>query len=93
MDLGDPASPGSNTQEVSWKAHRGYALHRGGPGCVWEGTTLSHQQRNQGRSFLPEALLGSLGSSSSSITYLRQNCDAINSNMLPQAHPLLGLQG
>lgn len=72
---------------------RGYVVHRGGPGCVWEGTTLSHRQRNQGRSFLPEAVLGSLGSSSSSITYLRQNCDAINSNMLPQAHPLLGLQG
>lgn len=73
-------------QEVSWRAH--WVM-----GCVWEGTALSHRQRNQGRSLLQEALLGSLGSSSSYITYAWKNCDAINPNMLPQAHPSLGLQG
>lgn len=71
----------------------GSVLHGGGPGCVWEGTALSHRHRNQGRSLLPEALPGSLGSSSSYITCAWQNCDAINPNMLPLAHPSLILQG
>lgn len=49
---------------------------------VWEGTALGHRQRNQGRSLLPEALLGS-----TYITYAWQNCDAINPNKLPWLIP------
>lgn len=40
MDLGDPSSPGTKTQEVSWKAHWG-------TGCVWEGTADSSEPQAQ----------------------------------------------
>lgn len=46
MNVGDPPSSGSNTQEVPWKASL-HTLLSGGLGCVQEGTDLSHELLSQ----------------------------------------------